>query len=436
MVPSSSIRERPSWSIDERPGDIVERFFLEVVRLALNRRVRSLVMWEAFLQWCADRVINIAVSHAMFGRLARWRKDRIGGAVWYLDCELAEGYADLIAVRDPKALPRLGMVPHGDGKERRREGRDDVPIGADRQRGRDGRPQFWYFRRNGCRRRLPGLPHSVQFMEAYWAVLKETDHASGAACHAQAGRSQHGTGSFGALVRDYLKSAKFKEKANTTRAEYRRVLEALAELHGAKPVRNIRYRHVRKMRDERAETPGTANTIVRMLKLLLNFAVREEWIEYIPAAKMELLKVGEWRSWTDEECAQFVARWAPGTMERRAYALALYTGQRKRPRADGVRPPQERRNPRCPGQDGQGALGCGASRTHQRTEPRRDRAHEPADDVAKQGLKSGLLRRLVRRCDRGRRLTRGLRAARTEAGAATRRGRLHDRGDQGDHRAR
>jgi integrase len=83
------------------------------------------------------------------------------------------------------------------------------------------------------------------------------------------------------------------------------------------------------MRDERAETPGAANTIVRMLKLLLNFAVREEWIEYNPAAKMELLKVGEWRSWTDEECAQFEARWAPGTMERRAYALALYTGQRK-----------------------------------------------------------------------------------------------------------
>jgi hypothetical protein len=87
--------------IDERPADIVERFFLQVVRPALNRRVRSLVMWEAFRQWCADRSIDVAVSHAMFGRLARWQKGRIGGAVWYLDCELAEGYA----VHDPKALP-------------------------------------------------------------------------------------------------------------------------------------------------------------------------------------------------------------------------------------------------------------------------------------------------------------------------------------------
>jgi integrase len=67
---------------------------------------------------------------------------------------------------------------------------------------------------------------------------------------------------------------------------------------------------------------------VRVLKLVLKFAVDEEWVDHNPAAGMELLKVGEWRAWTDEECAAFEARWAPGTMERRAYALAVYTGQR------------------------------------------------------------------------------------------------------------
>jgi hypothetical protein len=36
------------------------------------------------------------------------------------------------------------------------------------------------------------------------------------------------------------------------------------------------------MRDARADAPGAANTIVRMLKLLLNFAVEEEWIEANP----------------------------------------------------------------------------------------------------------------------------------------------------------
>jgi hypothetical protein len=105
--------------IDEKPADIVERFFLEVVRPALNRRVRSLVMWEAFQQWCADRSIDVAISHAMFGRLARWQKGRIGGAVWYLDCELAEGYgARELRSHSPGSLLR-GHGPRIDGPHSR-----------------------------------------------------------------------------------------------------------------------------------------------------------------------------------------------------------------------------------------------------------------------------------------------------------------------------
>ena len=54
-----------------------------------------------------------------------------------------------------------------------------------------------------------------------------------------------------------------------------------------------------------------AKTIVRMLKLVLRFAVDEEWIEANSAARMPPLKIGEWRAWIDEECTQFEARWAP-----------------------------------------------------------------------------------------------------------------------------
>ena len=131
------------------------------------------------------------------------------------------------------------------------------------------------------------------------------------------------------MVRDYLASGSFREKKASTQAEYRRVLEALAERHGPNPVRLIERRHIRRMRDERADTPGAANTIIRMLKLLLSFAVEDGLITANPAARMKLLKVGEWRAWTDDECAAFERRWLPGTMERRSYALALYTGQRK-----------------------------------------------------------------------------------------------------------
>ena len=126
-----------------------------------------------------------------------------------------------------------------------------------------------------------------------------------------------------------LASGTFREKRPSTQAEYRRVLEALAAVHGPKPVRLMERRHIRRIRDERADTPGAANTIVRMLKLLLNFAVEDGLIAANPAAKMKLLKVGEWRAWTEEECAAFESRWPDGSMERRAYRLAVFSGQRK-----------------------------------------------------------------------------------------------------------
>ena len=70
--------------IDDKPAEIIERFFLEVVRPRLNGRVQSIAVWSAYKAWCAQCGYG-AVSHAMFGRLARWRKDRVGGTVWYLD---------------------------------------------------------------------------------------------------------------------------------------------------------------------------------------------------------------------------------------------------------------------------------------------------------------------------------------------------------------
>lgn len=197
------------------------------------------------------------------------------------------------------------------------------------QRDREGRPRYAYFRRHGRRWRLPGAwpqnPPSEEFMAAYRRQLNET---GGAAEHIPLERRHLARGSFGGLIADFLASGQFRTKRPRTRAEYQRICEALSLRHGGKPVRLIEKRHVRKMRDERADTPGAANTVLRMLKILLNFAVEDGLIAASPAAKMKELPVGEWRAWTDVECDQFEARWAEGTMQRRAYALALYTGQR------------------------------------------------------------------------------------------------------------
>jgi hypothetical protein len=69
--------------------------------------VQSEVVWKAYKQWCIDRDLPY-VSHTMFGRLARWPKERSGN-VWYVGCELVDERAKLAPAK-PKALPRLGAM--------------------------------------------------------------------------------------------------------------------------------------------------------------------------------------------------------------------------------------------------------------------------------------------------------------------------------------
>ena len=197
------------------------------------------------------------------------------------------------------------------------------------RRDRNGRQTYWYFCRNRRAWKLPGQPLSEEFAAEYQRLLALTDRLAVPPVAAPLDKRSYPPGSFGALVRDYLGCARVKQLKPRTRAEYKRVLEALQLEHGDKRVALLRRRHIRKMRDARAETPGAANTVLRMLKVVLTFAVEEEWIEGNPARGMQELKGGEWRAWTEDECGAFAARWAPGTMQRRAYALAVYTGQRK-----------------------------------------------------------------------------------------------------------
>lgn len=201
----------------------------------------------------------------------------------------------------------------------------DLPPFVHRYRDRHGRERFRFLWRRGARRVSVTLPPpwTPEFVPRYEAALARTE------ADETRPRPRRPAGSFGALVAAYFASPAFAEKAPSTRREYRRVLEALAAEHGDKPVAMLEGRNVRALRDARAETPAAANTLVRTLRLLLSWAVEEDWIATNPAAGVRLFRTGEWRAWTDEELAAFEARWPLGTMQRRAFAIALYTGQRR-----------------------------------------------------------------------------------------------------------
>lgn len=100
-----------SEDLIETPGDIIERFFLEVIRPTVGKRASSAAVSAAYEAWCRDRGFE-PVSSSMFGRLAPWRKARIGGYVWYLDAVIADAYD--VGLASPtsvkSATPRLGPM--------------------------------------------------------------------------------------------------------------------------------------------------------------------------------------------------------------------------------------------------------------------------------------------------------------------------------------
>ena len=168
---------------------------------------------------------------------------------------------------------------------------------------------------------MPGEPGSPEFMAEYYRLLAVTGTAP-------TSKGEVLRGSVAALVADYFASPEFKETKLSTQRIYRLVLEPLAQKHGTKPVALLERKHIKEWRNARSETPGMANMVVKVVRALLSYAIDNDYRHDNPAQRIKLFKLGEHRAWTDDECAAYEARWPSGTMQRRAYMLAKFTGQR------------------------------------------------------------------------------------------------------------
>jgi len=78
-----------------------------------------------------------------------------------------------------------------------------------------------------------------------------------------------------------------------------------------------------------ADKPGAALSLLKMLRVLIRHAITVGWLDRDPSIGIKRPKTQEIRSWTDEEIATFEAKWPVGTKQRLAFALHLYTGQRR-----------------------------------------------------------------------------------------------------------
>lgn len=193
-------------------------------------------------------------------------------------------------------------------------------------RDRHGKERIYYNRPGVKKIPLPGPLYSEAFMIAYQkAVEGEAQQIAPTAS------SRLVPGSFGDLLRRYYTAPEFLNLAPATQRNYQRILERFAEKCRDLPVAGLKRSHIKTLIGQMEDRPQAANSLLKRLKTLLNFAADIDMIQHNPLLGMRGLKVSSegFHTWTEEEIAQFEAIHPIGTKARLAMAIMLYTGQRK-----------------------------------------------------------------------------------------------------------
>lgn len=186
------------------------------------------------------------------------------------------------------------------------------------------------FRLNGVSRYLPGEPNSAEFDAAYKEALAHAEQALDGPLPRKLTRDEQRfpPGSVNALIRDFRATGRYQRLRPKTREQYDATFAKFSTKFGTAQVRAIDTKFVLKMMDGLKARPGVANVSLRILKLLLNFAIQRGDITSNPTDRVQPVKLGQWATWTEDHIAAFEKRWPLGTMERRAFNVALATGQR------------------------------------------------------------------------------------------------------------
>jgi integrase len=181
---------------------------------------------------------------------------------------------------------------------------------------------YYYFRRAGFPRvRLPGLLFSPEFMAAYQEAM--------ALAPAPVGVSRSKPGSVAATVAAYLASTQFAGLAAGSQVLRRQILQRFRNDHGDKPIALLPAKFIAVVVGRLK--PHAARSYFQTIRALCQFAVATELIKIDPTAGMKVPrpKTERRRPWTAEEIAQYEATHPIGTKARLAFALGLYTLQRR-----------------------------------------------------------------------------------------------------------
>lgn len=136
------------------------------------------------------------------------------------------------------------------------------------------------------------------------------------------------SGTFKALIAEYRKSSDYLVKlTEKTRLNYDGYLDMIEAKMGAAPVKDLKTSRIEKIRDEMQDTPGKANNWLKVLRTILDLAIRRDYVETNAADKVKMLEIGEHQPWPQEVLDRFLAA-CPTQTTRLAVLTGLYSGQR------------------------------------------------------------------------------------------------------------
>lgn len=178
--------------------------------------------------------------------------------------------------------------------------------------------------------RLREMPGTPAFDEEYRKAM------AGEILPAKAKKEIIVPGSFRDLCVQYFGSATFERLDTRTKYVRRNVLDGLMDSCGAFLVANIQPKHVQALRDSKKGRSEAGNGILKALRGLFTYGVQIGMLHKNPAKEVQYIPVSGtgFHSWSPAEIERFEAVHPVGSHARLAFALLLYTGQR---RSDVVR---------------------------------------------------------------------------------------------------
>lgn len=188
----------------------------------------------------------------------------------------------------------------------------------------------WRLRRNGQKDvMLPGEPHSPAFDDAYHRAI--AGRSAPVIIHPRSGLPK----SLKAAYRILKGAPEWKALDEKSRTRYSLTIERILSIKmgpveiGDGPVAELKRGHVKTILAKFSDTPHMERIVLICLRKLILVALDEEWIEADPTYRMTRNPATDGhKAWPLAVMALYEAKWAVGTRQRTAYALALWLGNR------------------------------------------------------------------------------------------------------------